>query len=111
MTDKHYAFVERKCNRCEGWGCVAFGFKCPECHGTGRIGSYEEVPNILLNGDREFGNLLRKTRERREISMSELTELLKCKVSRISEIECGIKMPTDKERKKLQEWIDGVQNV
>lgn len=63
MTDKHYAFVDRKCERCEGWGVVEFGFKCPECHGTGMIGSFEEVPEIPKNGDKKLGNLLRKTRE------------------------------------------------
>lgn len=112
MTDTHYVFVDRKCARCDGDGVIIdeeIGVQdCPECHGTGIIGSYEEVPDIPMNGDKEFGNLLRKTRERRLISMSELAVLLKCKVSRISEIELGMTMPTDKERKLLQKWIDGV---
>lgn len=115
MNDKNYAFVDRKCERCKGTGEIGkvedegklYNIPCPECRGWGKIGSFEEVPNIPINGDKEFGNLLRKTREDRQISMSELAILLKCKVSRISEIETGIVMPTDKERKLLQEWIDG----
>lgn len=108
--NKNYAFVDRKCNTCNGMGELGYGSKtriCPECQGTGTIGSYEEVPAIQYDGDKEFGKLLRMTRVRRMISVSELAALLKCKVSRISEIECGLKMPTDKERENLEAWVNG----
>lgn len=108
MSDKHYAFVDRKCEHCNGKGFLTEPkwSSCPECDGTGTIGSFEEVPNISINCDKEFGNLLRKIREDRQISMSEIAILLKCNVSRISEIEIGIVMPTYKERKLLQDWIE-----
>ena len=107
MTDTHYAFVDRKCHYCGGSGIKANTklATCPECNGTGMIGSFEEIQDIPMNSDDEFGNLLRKTRVRRLVSMSDLAALLKCKVSRISSIEFGIEIPTDTERKLLQEWI------
>lgn len=105
-----YVFIDRKCNRCDGSGEIG-GFDglktCPKCNGIGIIGSYEEVLDIQLNGDKEFGTKLRKTRERRLISMYELAKLLHCMVSRISSIELGIEMPTEKERKVLEKWING----
>lgn len=98
-----YAFIDRKCTNCNGTGCKI-------CSGTGMVGSFEEVPDIPMNGDKEFGDKLRKTRERRLISMSELACILSCKVSQISEIECGITMPTDKQREKLEKWMNTIPN-
>lgn len=45
MTDKHYAFVDRKCPKCNESGSLGSLYKimCPECHGTGIIGSCDEM--------------------------------------------------------------------
>lgn len=105
MTDTHHAFVDRKCAHCEGWGVVEFGFKCPECHGTGIIGSYEKVPDIPMNGDKEFGNLLRKTREKRKIGMDELAKLFGWSLVHLSDIETGREQPTEEEKQQIQKWL------
>lgn len=93
-----YVFIDRRCPHCNGEGCLS-------CYGSGIVGSFEYAPDIPRNGDKEFGNRLRKTRERRLISISELAAMLNSTPSCISEIELGIRMPTEKQWEKLEEWI------
>lgn len=94
-----YVFIDRRCPHCNGEGCLS-------CYGSGIVGSFEYAPDIPRNGDKKFGNRLRKTRERSLISISELSIMLNSKLSCISEIELGIVMPTEKQREKLEEWIN-----
>lgn len=108
MTNKHYAFVDRTCPRCDGSGEIG-GFDglqtCPECHGTGLVGSYGEVPDIPMNGDKEFGDLLRKTREQCKIGMYELAKEFGWSPVHLSNIETGREQPTETERRQIKEWL------
>lgn len=109
MTDKHYAFVDRKCERCGGWGCVEFGFKCPECYGTGIIGGYEEVPDSdvsKINSIPYIARQLRKVRENRKIGMDELAREFGWSLVHLSNIETGREKPTDDERIQIMLWIE-----
>lgn len=112
MTNKHYAFVDRKCEKCKGTGIVfknLNGVQCPECHGTGMIGSYEEVPAIDINRIRFVSGLarqLRKNREKRKIGMDDLAKLFGWSLVHLSDIETGRVQPTEAERQQIQEWIE-----
>ena len=49
MPDESYAFVDRKCPRCNGDGTLKLALPvtlCPLCRGTGIVGSYEPVPDM-----------------------------------------------------------------
>lgn len=109
MTDTHYIFVDGKCEKCKGTGIVFKGLNggsCPECHGTGIIGSYDEVPDIPMNGDREFGKLLRKTREQRKIGMDELAKEFGWSLVHLSNIETGREKATNVEYFQIMRWIE-----
>lgn len=112
-VEKSFAFVDSKCPKCNGSGLVQIapncrGVKqCNYCRGTGLVGEYKEVPDIPLHPD-DLSRELRKTRERRLITMHELASMWKTTPSRISELETGTGEPrTAKEEKKIREWING----
>lgn len=107
--EKHYAFVDRKCPRCDGGGEIG-GFEgfqiCPECNGTGHIGSFEEVPPIdPAKIQSALAYRLRKTREQRKIGMSELAAHFGWSVVHLSDIERGRVEPTPEEREQIKNWV------
>lgn len=109
--EKAYAFVDSKCPVCNGTGWVEVapncrGVKmCGYCRSTGLVGEYKEFPRIDLPPENPFGLKLRKFREKRQVSMSLLANLLGCSVSHFSEIERGLVQATEDEKIKISEWI------
>lgn len=107
MPDK-YAFIDRKCPRCDGEGTLKFAMPttiCPLCKGTGMVGEYREVPNIELHPT-PFSKLLRSMRERKKVTLRDLSRRFGMSPSRLSGLETGREMPTDEEKKKIREWME-----
>lgn len=111
--DKHYAFVDGRCPRCDGEGEIGGwdGLQvCPECHGMGIGGAFKEVPPIdpaKIPG--AFAYRLRKTREQNKVGMSELADHFGWSVVHLSNIERGVIEPTEKEFKQIEEWITSIK--
>lgn len=108
MHDKNYAFIDRKCPRCDGEGTlksVLPAIICPLCKGVGMIGEYREVPTIELHPT-PFSKLLRSMRERRQLSLRDLSLRFGMSPSRLSGLETGRETPMSDEEKKIREWID-----
>lgn len=106
---KHYAFVDRKCRRCDGDGEIG-GFDglqtCPECHGTGLVGSFEEVPGTDFSRiPSALAYRLRITREQRKIGMAELAARFGWSLVHLSDIERGVAEPTEEEKETMKNWI------
>lgn len=108
MPDKSYAFVDKRCPRCDGEGTLKAalpGTFCPLCKGTGMLGEYQEVPNIELHPT-PFSKLLRSIRERADITLRDLSWQCEMSPSRLSEIETGRTTPTVEEEKRIREWLE-----
>ncbi len=110
MPDESYAFLDRKCPRCNGEGTLRSALPvtlCPLCRGTGIVGSYEPVPDMPKLNPTPFSKILRSTRENRKISLRNLALLLGFTPSRLSGIEVGLYAPTPDEEKKIREYLEG----
>lgn len=108
MPDKSYAFIDRRCPRCDGEGTLKAALPttfCPLCKGTGMVGEYREVPSIDLHPT-PFSRLLRSIREKKSITLRELSRRLEISVPRLCELETGRETPTDEEKKKIREWME-----
>ena len=106
----NYGFVDRRCPKCNGEGGHPTMSRevCPVCKGTGLVGSYEELPQILPNNvPSALATRLRMTRERRKPSMSDLAKHFGWSVPHLSDIERGREKPTDEEWKQMSGWIYG----
>lgn len=107
--DKHYAFVDGVCQRCAGSGEIGgvVGIQaCPECNGTGHIGSYKEVPPIDPSKiPSALVYRLRKTREQRKVGLIELAKIFGWSVVHLSDIERGRVEPTPEEREQIKNWV------
>lgn len=103
----NYAFIDRKCPRCDGEGTLKAALPttfCPLCKGTGTVGTYQEVPSIEPHPT-PFSKLLRSIREREKITLRDLSRRFGMSPSRLSEIETGRTTPTDEEKNKIREWM------
>lgn len=108
MPDKSYAFIDRKCLRCDGEGTLKAALPttfCPRCKGTGMISEYREVPTIELHPT-PFSKLLRSMRERRQLSLRDLSRSFGMSPSRLSGLETGRETPTPGEEKTIREWME-----
>ena len=106
-TDISYAFIDRKCPRCDGEGTLKAALPttfCPRCKGTGMVGEYREVPSIELHPT-PFSKLLRSMRESSQITLRDLSRRFGMPPSRLSGLETGRETPTDEEKKKIREWM------
>lgn len=109
MPAKNHAFVDRKCQYCNGTGLSRADkdVECGFCHGTGLVGSYEEVPDIRLKfNPTPFSENLRNAIEGSKTSFRMLASYLDIPPSRLSELEKGYgQPPTPEEENKIREWI------
>lgn len=97
-----YAFVDRKCH-CEGTDCY-----CSDCHGTGIVGTFEEVPDTPIHIPMAIAYRLRQQRERRNVSMSDLAAHFGWSLVHLSDIERGRLDPTPEEIMQIREWLYGL---
>lgn len=107
MSIKNY--VDSQCPRCNGVGHYPHNpwHICPRCNGTGSIGSFETMPDILPQFQpTQFSKSLRVTRERRKLTLRELSCKIGVSPSRLSELENGLKTPTPEEEKTIREWME-----
>lgn len=107
-TDISYAFIDRKCPRCDGDGTLKSALSatiCPLCKGMGMVGEYQKAPTIEFHPT-PFSKLLRSTRERKGTTLRELSRLFGILPSRLSGIETGREMPTPDEENKIREWME-----
>lgn len=107
-TDISYAFIDRKCPRCNGKGTLKkSGTLCPRCEGTGAVGELRMVRATELHPT-PFFKSLRSTRERERkgVTLRELSRLFGIVPSRLSEIETGRETPTPDEENKIHEWME-----
>lgn len=90
-------FIDRQCPACHGSGC-------DECHGTGMIGSMSDVyvstPRPEPNG---FAERMRVWRLKHGRTFSELSAETGILPSALSGIEDGRRMPTEEQRKRIEE--------
>lgn len=108
MPDKSYAFIDRKCLRCDGEGTLKAALPttfCPRCKGTGMIGEYREVPTIEFHPT-PFSENLRSTRLRKGVTIRELSQHFGILPSRLNGIETGRETPTPDEENKIREWME-----
>ena len=107
--DKHYAFVDGKCERCDGSGEIrgVSGVQtCPDCNGTGSVGSFKEVPPIdPAKIPTALSFRLRRTREKRKMGLTELAAHFGWSVVHLSDIERGRVDPTPEEREQIKKWV------
>lgn len=108
MPDKSYAFIDRKCPLCDGEGTLKSALPatiCPLCKGVGMVGKYREVPSIELHPT-PFSELLRSMRERKKVTLRDLSRRFRMSPSRLSGIETGREVPTSDEENKIREWME-----
>lgn len=107
-TDISYAFIDRKSPRCDGEGTLKSALPatiCPFCKGLGMVGEYRKVPTIELHPT-PFSKLLRSMRERKKVTLRDLSRRFGMGPSRLSGIETGRETPTPDEENKIREWME-----
>lgn len=107
-TDISYAFIDRKCPRCDGEGTLKSALPatiCPLCKGMGMVGEYQKVPTIEFHPT-PFSENLRSTRLMKGVTLRELSRLFGILPSRLSGIETGRETPTPDEENKIREWME-----
>lgn len=108
MSTDTYAFIDRKCPRCDGEGTLKSALPttiCPLCKGAGMVGEYREVSTIELHPT-PFSKLLRSMRERKKVTLWDLSRRFGMSPSRLSGIETGRETPTPDEENKIREWME-----
>ena len=92
-------FLDRQCPACHGNGCT-------ECHGTGMIGSVNDVdvPTPKLETD-SFAERMRTWRLEHGRTFRELSAETSILPTVLSGIEDGRREPTEEERAKLEEFM------
>lgn len=110
-----WSFIDVVCSDCKGEGCTT-------CMNTGLLGKIYKRATREARGDptpvnlrvtfdssgnasHDFGSIIRKTREDRQVSMRDLADYAGMSVPRLSDIERGIEAPNSEERKKLEDWL------
>lgn len=107
-TNISYAFINRKCPRCDGEGTLKSALPatiCSLCKGMGMVGEYQKAPTIEFHPT-PFSKLLCSTRERKGATLRELSRLFGILPSRLSGIETGRETPTPDEENKIREWME-----
>lgn len=95
-------FVDRECSVCAGEGC-------DHCQGTGVQGQCVEMPDIRLPEPSPWARSLRKWRRAAGLTWKNLGEMAGIRVARLSELENGLREPTDAEKKVLDACMEGRQ--
>lgn len=90
-------FLDRQCPTCHGHGCA-------KCHGTGMIGDVRDVDVPTPEPD-SFAENLRAWRLKNGRTFRELSAETGILPSVLSGIEDGRRMPTEEERKIIEEII------
>ena len=90
-------FVDRQCPTCHGNGCE-------QCRGTGSVGTCDESNrNVPTPIPTEFGIAMRAWRLEHGMTFRELGAETGILPSVLSEIENGMREPTDEQRRTLKE--------
>lgn len=90
-------FLDRQCPACDGNGCY-------QCHGTGMVGSVSDMP-MSRPEPNSFAENLRAWRLERGRTFRELSAETGILPSVLSGVEDGRRMPTEEQRKKIEEFM------
>lgn len=91
-------FIDHQCPACRGKGCEM-------CSGTGSIGGSIDIPDIPIPKPTPFGRRLRAWRLEHGRTFRELSAETGILPSVLSGIEDGRRMPTEEQRKKIEEFM------
>lgn len=96
------AFVDFACPACNGRGC-------PTCQGMGMAGACVEMSDIPLPEPSPWASDLRAWRVARGLTCREMSAMSGLGAARLSELENGLREPTDGEKSILNAYTgDGV---
>lgn len=94
---KEMIFLDRQCPACHGDGCT-------ECQGTGMVGSVGDMPVSMSRPEPcSFAECMRAWRLEHGRTFRELSAETGILPSVLSGIEDGRQMPTEEQRKKIEE--------
>ena len=90
-------FIDRQCPACNGNGCE-------QCHGTGAVGSCDDSSQIVPTPvPTEFGEAFRAWRKEHGKTFRELSTETGILPSVLSEIEFGMREPTEEQLRRIKE--------
>lgn len=92
-------FLDCQCPTCHGDGCT-------ECHGTGMVGSVSDMSVSMARPEpNSFAERMREWRLEHGRTFRELSAETGILPSVLSGIEDGRRMPTEEQRKKIEELM------